>query len=48
MFEDFFFGVGVFMYGYVSNMFVLDGEYVYVFYGKLGVIVYDLDGNLLW
>jgi outer membrane protein assembly factor BamB len=35
-------------HGYASGTPVSDGERVYVFYGKSGVLAYDLDGNELW
>ncbi len=35
-------------HGYSSGTPVSDGERVYVFYGKGGVLAYDLDGKELW
>lgn len=35
-------------HGYTSSTPVSDGEHVYVFYGKGGVLGYDMDGNRLW
>jgi hypothetical protein len=35
-------------HGYASNTPVSDGERVYVFYGKGGVLAYDLAGKELW
>ena len=35
-------------HGFASNTPASDGERVYVFYGKGGVLAYDLDGNQLW
>jgi outer membrane protein assembly factor BamB len=35
-------------HGYASNTPVTDGERVYVFFGKTGVLAFDLDGNQLW
>ena len=35
-------------HGYSSGSPVSDGERVYVFYGKGGVLAYDLDGQELW
>ncbi len=35
-------------HGYASNTPASDGERVYVFFGKSGVIAYDLDGKKLW
>lgn len=34
--------------GYASHSPVSDGQRVYVFFGKTGVLAYDLDGNQLW
>lgn len=33
---------------YVNQLFVMDGEYVYVFFGLFGFYVYDFDGNFQW
>jgi len=35
-------------HGYASSTPVSDGEYVFVFYGKTGVVAYDMDGNEKW
>lgn len=35
-------------HGYASHTPVSDGERVYVFFGKTGVVVYDLKGTELW
>jgi outer membrane protein assembly factor BamB len=35
-------------HGYASNTPVSDGQAVYVFFGKTGVIAYDLNGKQLW
>ncbi|HUG89535.1 MAG TPA: PQQ-binding-like beta-propeller repeat protein [Planctomycetaceae bacterium] len=35
-------------HGYASSTPASDGERVYVFYGKSGVLAYDLDGQRLW
>lgn len=35
-------------HGYASNTPVTDGERVYAFFGKTGVLAFDLDGNQLW
>ena len=35
-------------HGYASSTPVSDGENVYVFFGKSGVVAYDLAGNKLW
>ena len=46
--EDSFSGMGVPEHGYASNTPVADGERVFVFFGKAGVLAYDLDGNQRW
>lgn len=46
--EDPYTGAGVPAHGYASHTPVSDGERVYVFYGKSGVVAYDLDGEKLW
>ena len=46
--EDDFSGIGVTAHGYSSHTPTSDGESLYVFLGKSGVIAYDLDGNELW
>ena len=35
-------------HGYASHTPVSDGQRVYVFFGKTGVLAFDLDGNKLW
>lgn len=35
-------------HGYASNTPVTDGERIYVFFGKSGVLAFDLEGNQLW
>ena len=35
-------------HGYASHTPVSDGEHVYAFFGKTGVLAFDLDGNRLW
>ena len=35
-------------HGYASHTPVSDGEHVFAFFGKSGVVAYDLDGNKLW
>ncbi len=35
-------------HGYASHTPVSDGQRVYVFFGKTGVLAFDLDGNQLW
>jgi len=46
--EDPYSGAGVPAHGYASHTPVSDGERVYVFYGKSGVVAYDLEGEQLW
>lgn len=46
--EDPYSGAGVPAHGYASHTPVSDGERVFVFYGKSGVVAYDLDGKELW
>lgn len=46
--EDPYSGMGVPSHGYASHTPVSDGEHVYVFFGKSGVLAFDLDGNQLW
>jgi len=41
-------GIGVTAHGYSSHTPVCDGEHLFVFFGKAGVIAYDLEGNELW
>ena len=41
-------GIGVTAHGYASHTPVSDGESLFVFLGKAGVIAYDLDGKELW
>ena len=35
-------------HGYASNSPVTDGDRIYVFFGKTGVLAFDFDGNQLW
>ena len=35
-------------HGYASNTPVTDGERIYVFFSKTGVLAFDFDGNQLW
>ena len=35
-------------HGYASNTPVTDGEYVYVFFGKMGLYAYDFQGQQIW
>ena len=46
--EDDFSGIGVTAHGYASHTPVSDGESLFVFLGKSGVIAYDFEGNELW
>lgn len=46
--EDPYTGIGVPAHGYASHTPVSDGERVYAFFGKSGVVAYDLNGEELW
>jgi len=46
--EDAFFGMGITEHGYASNTPVTDGERIYVFFGKTGVLAFDFQGKELW
>jgi len=46
--EDPFQGMGVPEHGYSSSTPVSNGKQLFVFFGKSGVIAFDLDGNELW
>ena len=46
--EDAYAGMGVPEHGYASNTPATDGERVFVFFGKTGVLAFDFDGNQLW
>lgn len=46
--EDSFTGIGVTAHGFASHTPTSDGESLFVFLGKSGVIAYDLDGNEIW
>ena len=35
-------------HGYASHTPVSDGEHVYAFFGKTGVVAFDMDGNQIW
>lgn len=35
-------------HGYASHTPVTDGEWVYAFFGKSGVVAYDLEGTVMW
>ncbi|MEM7476464.1 MAG: PQQ-binding-like beta-propeller repeat protein [Planctomycetota bacterium] len=46
--EDQYGGMGIPAHGYASHTPTSDGEFVYVFFGKTGVIAYDLEGEKQW
>ncbi len=46
--EDPYSGMGVPQHGYASHTPVSDGEHVFAFFGKSGVVAFDLAGNQLW
>ena len=46
--EDPYRGMGVPEHGYASHTPVSDGEHVFAFFGKTGVLAFDMDGNQLW
>lgn len=46
--EDPYSGMGIPAHGYASHTPISDGEHLFVFFGKTGVIAYDLNGNELW
>jgi hypothetical protein len=46
--EDAFFGMGITEHGYASNTPVTDGQHIYVFFGKSGVLAFDFQGKQLW
>jgi len=46
--EDAYAGMGVPEHGYASNTPATDGERVFAFFGKTGVLAFDLDGKQLW
>jgi hypothetical protein len=46
--EDEYSGMGVPQHGYASHTPASDGTHVYAFFGKTGVVAFDLDGNQLW
>lgn len=46
--EDAYRGMGVPEHGYATNTPVTDGTSVFAFFGKSGVVAYDMDGNELW
>ncbi len=41
-------GIGIPEHGYASNTPVTDAARIYVFFGKSGVLAFDLKGNQLW
>ncbi len=46
--EDPYQGMGLPEHGYATNTPVTDGQHVFAFLGKSGVIAFDLQGNELW
>ncbi|MDE0866516.1 MAG: PQQ-binding-like beta-propeller repeat protein [Rubripirellula sp.] len=46
--EDPYNGMGIPAHGYASHTPVSDGERVYAFFGKSGVVCFDLEGEQLW
>ena len=46
--EDAYQGMGVPEHGYATNSPVTDGQTVFAFLGKSGVLAFDLEGNQLW
>lgn len=46
--EDPWGGAGIPSHGYASHTPVSDGEHVFVFFGKSGVLAFDFEGNRLW
>jgi hypothetical protein len=46
--EDPYSGIGVPRHGYASHTPTSDGERIYAFFGKSGVVAFDMDGNQLW
>ncbi|RMF36705.1 MAG: serine/threonine protein kinase [Planctomycetota bacterium] len=46
--EDPYTGPGIPTHGYASHTPASDGRYVYVFFGKSGVMAFDMDGNQKW
>ena len=46
--EDAYQGMGVPEHGYATNSAVTDGETVFAFMGKSGVLAFDLEGKQLW
>ena len=46
--EDPYSGMGIPSHGYASHTPVSDGKHIYVFFGKSGVLAYDLEGKQRW
>ena len=46
--EDSYSGMGIPSHGYASHTPVSDGKHIYVFFGKSGVLAYDLEGKQRW
>ena len=46
--EDTYGGIGIPEHGYASNTPVTDGQRVYAFFGKTGVLAFDSEGNQVW
>lgn len=46
--EDPYQGMGVPEHGYATNSVATDGKTVFAFFGKSGVVAFDLQGNQLW
>jgi hypothetical protein len=46
--EDPYSGIGVPRHGYASSTPASDGQRVYAFFGKSGVVAFDMEGNQLW
>lgn len=46
--EDSYGGMGLTEHGYASNSPVTDGQRVYAFFGKSGVLAFDIQGRQLW
>lgn len=46
--EDKYSGMGIPEHGYATNSPTTDGESIFVFLGKTGVLAFDLKGNQLW
>ena len=46
--EDPYSGMGVPAHGYASHTPVSDGTHVFAFFGKTGVIAFDMEGNEVW